>query len=81
MIIIGGFDVETVGAVEGVGFVVVVEDIVVDIVVVVVKTKGVVAVGICVVGVGTGHGYDRLSMVPFFPHTAVIQLPCPSVVL
>lgn len=41
----------------------------------------VIVVGICVVGVGTGHGYDLLSMVPFFPHTAVMQLPCPSVVL
>lgn len=34
-----------------------------------------------VVGVGVEHGYDLLSMVPFFPHTAVMQLPCPSVVL
>lgn len=41
----------------------------------------VVEVGICVGGVDTGHGYDPLSMVPFFRHTAVIQLPCPSVVL
>lgn len=41
----------------------------------------VVSVGICIVGVGTGHGYVILSMVPFFPHTAIIQLPCPSVVL
>ena len=41
----------------------------------------VVAVGICAVGLGTWHWYDILSMVPFFPHTALMQLPCPSVVL
>lgn len=39
----------------------------------------VVSVGICVVV--TEHGYDLLSMVPFFSHTAVMQFPSPSVVL
>ena len=54
---------------------------------VVVKTKvaedwlavDVLTMGIGVVGVG--HKYDPLSMVPFVPHTAMKQLPSPSVVL
>lgn len=41
----------------------------------------VVTVGIGVVGLDTGHRYELLSVVPFFPHTAMMQLPCPSVVL
>ena len=50
---------------------------------VVVYWLAIVVVAMCtgVVVMDTGQLYELWSMVPLFPHTAVMQLPYPSVVL